>query len=95
MINFLIDYGANIDAYCGLHGCVVNAAADSGNRQVILALVNAGASLSIGDEAGRMPLYLAAMKGHIEVVKLLLDKGADISVASAGGRTPLNAAANR
>ena len=50
--------------------------------------------MSIGDEAGRMSLYLAARKGHIEVLKLLLDKGADISVANADGWTPLNAAAS-
>lgn len=65
-IRFLIDHSADIDAHYGLHGCALNAADDSGNRQVILVLVNAGASLSIGDEAGRMPLYVAAMKGHMK-----------------------------
>lgn len=40
-ISFLIDHGADINAQCGLHGCAVNAAAGSGNKQVILVLVNA------------------------------------------------------
>ena len=82
-INFLINRDANINARCDLHDYVVNATADSRNRQVILILINAEASLLIDNKAEHIPLYLAAMKSYIEAMKLLLDKEADIFVASA------------
>ena len=53
-------------------------AAVTGNCEVILLLLNHGASLRVLDSQGRSPLHLAAWSGQAACVKLLLDNAMDM-----------------
>ena len=57
-----------------------------------LAVIAAGADLSLKDGNGWTPLHLAAAKNKIDLVTLMLEKGADISILSDAGGTPLHEA---
>lgn len=51
-----------------------------------------GLSLSLADEDGRTPFYLACKEGHTNIVKQLLEKNADVSKCNNRGQSPLIAA---
>jgi len=61
--------------------------------EVVARLIEAGASIDIGDDGQITPLQLAARGGNLEVVTLLIDAGADPNHADRRGSTPLLAAA--
>jgi len=44
-------------------------------------LLNRGAKITLKDDNGCAPLYLAASRGYLEIVKLLVENYADIDVA--------------
>jgi ankyrin repeat protein len=56
-------------------------------------LATNSSDLNLPDDAGRMPLHLAATHCHTDVVLLLLNKGAKVNAKAAGGATPLHLAA--
>lgn len=61
--------------------------------QVVQLLLEAGASVSIADQALWVPLHWAAQNGHDLVVELLVDAGAEIEIADGHGVRPLHLAA--
>ena len=73
-------------------------AADAGDRETLLALLDSGANI---DQKGQYyrytPLQWAAWSGHTDIVQLLIEKGADVNAESGYvfGHTPLHAAAYR
>jgi cytohesin len=80
-------------------------AAQFGNVQEVLALIEAGADINVCNHIGWTPLYMAAGNGHDGVVKalmlkateyghettvqILIEAGADTNKASYSGMTPL------
>lgn len=68
-------------------------AAHKGRIEVVKALLENGASLSVRDDRGRTPLHIAACYGHETTVSLLLKSGASIDPEDGFGRTPLYLAA--
>ena len=69
-------------------------AAENGYEAVARLLLEAGSTVSAGDEERTTPLHFAAAGGHEAVVKLLLERGADVEFnGNAHGRTPLSRAA--
>jgi ankyrin repeat protein len=57
------------------------------------ALIIAGAHINAIDEAGRTPLYAAAITGHAHVVRALITAGADpLRAETVAGHTPLRGA---
>jgi FOG: Ankyrin repeat len=61
-------------------------AAVTGNCDVILLLLNHGASLRVLDSQDRSPLHLAAWSGNAACVKLLLDNAMDMLNAETTSR---------
>ena len=72
-------------------------AAESGELEIVRALVDAGAALDerCSCEGGETPLWAAVVARRTDVVAYLLDRGADPSLAAAHGVTPLHAAVIR
>ncbi len=66
-------------------------AARGGNTEVILPLLDAGASVDRRDRLGGTPLHSAAFMGNANVVELLLERGADPAVTNAAGQTAVDA----
>jgi ankyrin repeat protein len=70
-------------------------AARNGNLEIVKLLIEHGATIDLGKEAGeRTPLLEAAGQGHVEILKYLIAKGADVN-ARGKGLTPLIAACSR
>ena len=67
-------------------------AAKGGHKEVIRALLKAGAEVNKTVKQGISPLHKAAEFGHIDAVKLLLESGADPDKASSSGATSLELA---
>jgi ankyrin repeat protein len=68
-------------------------AAQHGDREMVLFLLESGASLEAVDFKGQTPLHLAAGAGHFNVVDDMLAAGADPNVTDNAGNTPVHAAA--
>ena len=68
------------------------AAAKEGRTEVVLALLDEGASVKDSEFAEKTTLFLAAENGHAETVKLLLRRGADPNKGGFGFKVPLVAA---
>lgn len=80
------------DALWPLHLAIDGAVSSLGRRQIVTALISAGADVNtIGDD-GRAPLHLAVRHGLASVVKELVDGGARIDVSD-GCDTPLDISA--
>lgn len=65
------------------------AAAFNENRDMVVALLEAGAQVDAQDPAGDTPLTQAARKGNAELLSLLIAAGADVGVRTAEGLTAL------
>ena len=61
-------------------GCTpLHAAVASGNRELVLCLLGAGADIEYKDSSGRTAFHLAALDGCDDMIRLLSDRGADIN----------------
>lgn len=72
-----------------LYPVVMCAAANLGDVDTLVRLIEDGNTLDVTDYEGRTPLHVAAAAGQLAVCRLLLDEGARIDVADRHGRTPL------
>jgi 5-enolpyruvylshikimate-3-phosphate synthase len=63
--------------------------------EVVKALASLGADVTVSDNDGTTPVWIAAREGHLEVVKALHSLGADVTVPNNDGATPLHAGAGR
>lgn len=98
----LLDAGADINArnrhkFAGPGNSPLSAAVYQQRQDVVRLLIQRGADVNQGDNAGFTPLHLAVANGHIETARLLLEAGADASArtGAAGGKqwgnkTPLD-----
>ncbi len=63
-------------------------------KEIIIALIDAGADLEAVNKDGDKPLHIAAALGGVKTVRLLIDKGADVNTRNPiNGNTPLHVAA--
>jgi ankyrin repeat protein len=68
---------------------VLMVASGRGNKDVVLALLDAGAQVNLRNESGWTALLAAAAYGHVEIQEILLDHGADPKAKFWNGNTPL------
>ena len=107
-VRALLDGGATVDAstkagctfrqaaYAGVGGeTALHAAASTGQEAVMVALLDARATLSVQDADGHTALHAAASSGHVGCIHALLRAGAPLEPRNADGGTPLLAAAAR
>ena len=72
----------------------LSAAAERGNYQIVLELINAKADVNSRDEFdGETALHRAANRGHLDIVQLLINNHANLDVQDWIGVTPLMGAA--
>ncbi|PNH04874.1 Ankyrin repeat domain-containing protein 6 [Tetrabaena socialis] len=62
----------------------------AGGKEVVAALLRAGAGVAAKDKEGRTALHYASWEGHMEAVEALLRAGADIAAKEKVGATPLD-----
>ena len=65
-------------------------AAAFGHREVVLALIEAGADIGYKNKNGSTPLHIAAFFCYPEITKTLIDKGADKNAVDNEGGTALD-----
>ncbi|KAK3361566.1 ankyrin repeat-containing domain protein [Lasiosphaeria ovina] len=70
-------------------------AAELGHKDIVAALLAAGAGADPLTSTRTTPLHQAAMNGHTEVVKMLLQAGADVNALDDQGVSPLDFALHR
>ncbi|MGH9674985.1 MAG: ankyrin repeat domain-containing protein, partial [Bryobacteraceae bacterium] len=104
MVRLLLARGANVHAANVFGGEVPKGpielkkitallwAAPFASRDVIAALLDAGANINARDARGMTPLMLAVASTEAEIgaVRLLVDRGADVNVKSVAGETALD-----
>ncbi len=67
----------------------LNLACREGHLDMVVALLDMGADLNLGDVDNSQPIHLAAQMGHIEIVEELLKRGVAINEQDNNGETPL------
>ena len=76
-------------------GTPIWAAAEAGNRDVVLRHLVAGTEVDTRDERyGASSLHWAAWCGHPDIVELILAAEADVNAINFEGETPLDCATN-
>jgi ankyrin repeat protein len=70
-------------------------AADSGDKERLLKLLQDGKSPDSTADFGVTALMRAVYKGHAEIVKILIESGAYVNAADIGGETSLHLAAKK
>ena len=70
----------------------LTAAAPLGSRELIAALLDAGAKINVADVRGMTPLMLAVAndRQNLDVIRLLIARGADVNAKSLAGETALD-----
>ncbi len=88
LIPLLLARSAQVDgaAAVGIHiFTALDAASVYGQREMVAALVAAGAGVITVDVDGTTALMLAASKGHLEIVQALVAVGADVNMRDVDG----------
>jgi len=96
LMAFLLDRCSLLDARRDSQGhTALYTAIRSFNQQAAIQLIEKGASVQIGDEAGKTPLHEATRNANRfthELFELLMEKGANVNAQDKKGDTPLHEA---
>lgn len=93
VVSFLLKNGANIndkDVRDEIDQTPLIVAADSGCKDIVEMLLEAGANIHHRNDQGETALISAAQNGHKEVVQILLDAGSNVNQENADGETALD-----
>jgi len=74
-------------------GVLLLSAAQSGNHEFVLELLNRGVSANCKDRVGETPLHRSAQSGNNAICVSLLDHQASVNAQTTSGDTPLHYAA--
>jgi ankyrin repeat protein len=74
----------SVDGYTALH-CAVN----KQRREVVVALLAAGADANVKDYSGETSVLVGAIDSTADIVQLLIDCGGSVNEAANDGQTPL------
>ncbi|SEA41872.1 ankyrin repeat domain-containing protein [Marinobacterium iners] len=96
LLEFLLDRCSLLDARWDSLGCTaLHLAIEKLNQQAAIQLIEKGASVQLGDDAGKTPLHEATRKADRftdELFELLIEKGANVNAQDKKGDTPLHEA---
>jgi hypothetical protein len=84
LIKLLLEYGADIDEQVQNNDTPLHLAANLGNVEIVLHLLQEGAELTINDK-GYTPLHNACISGNMEIVKLLVKEGVGLKIRNEEG----------
>ncbi|XSG82980.1 MAG: quinoprotein dehydrogenase-associated putative ABC transporter substrate-binding protein [Methyloligella sp. ZOD6] len=88
-IRFLVEQGADIDAFNNQGSAPLHTAASSKSPETVQLLLELGANPDQPDDVGMTPLLYAIIRDDVRSSKALIDGGADLDKRSAEGYTPL------
>ena len=88
MIRLFLEAGMSPDEKQGEITALLEAARRA-NKEVALALIEAGADVNSKDSYGVTALMFAAISGQAEIMQRLIKKGADVNAKDIDGRTAL------
>ncbi len=93
-VEVLISKGADIDLVQGSRNAntALDAAVVANRREVVRALLKAGANMNVRSAGGLAPLHKAVLNGSAEIARMLLDHGAEVDARDDEGKTPLDLA---
>ena len=74
---------SNFDGLTALHQSCID-----GSDEMVMTLLEHGASVNAQDRDGWTPLHAAATCGHLSIVNILLDEGADLLAINGDGDLP-------
>jgi len=90
VVRYLVDAGADVNAF-GLDGNTpLHCAANHGNVAIIGVLIKRGGIVDKKNRWGNTPLHVTCKAGNKKVAKILIFQGADINALSNEGWTPLH-----
>ncbi|CAF1331675.1 unnamed protein product [Adineta ricciae] len=98
VVKFLIHRGAQVNVQNRYGVSPLLLCAESGNQELVRALVEAGADVNVTPQgelaeenllAGQTPLFGAAKKGHVEICEYLIQNGANVNAVTMTGATAL------
>ena len=96
MVKMLLNHDSEQLIVAGWQGWMpLHKAVDSGNRDIVSILVQAGAFIDAQDDKRMTALHLAAKKGNFEIVRMLLAAGATVHIKGSDQLAPLDLAANQ
>lgn len=87
---FLILYGACVDAKSEDSNAPIHYAAYRGYTEIVMLLINRGACIKVRSCLGKTPLHYAAIQGHFDIVRLLLLEGCPVDGMDKEGMTALH-----
>lgn len=90
LFELMLAHGGQINCRSRIGRTPLHMAAESGQTDVALYLIEKGASINALDNGRETPLHRAAKKGHGAMCKLLLSHKADITVRNMWGRLALD-----
>jgi len=90
-VRFLIDSGADVNAFNRMGGTALMYAAARGNADLVQALIAKGANLNAQDDSGQSALRAACgTTPNANVVRILIQKGANVNLTDKGGQTAMD-----
>ncbi len=90
VVRYLVDAGANVNAF-GLDGNTpLHCAANHGNVAIIGLLIKRGSVVDKKNGWGQTPLHIASRAGNWKIAEILIFQGADVNAVSNEGWTPLH-----
>ena len=92
-LDFLLTQGINPQITNSFKQTLLHIAAQSGQEENVMILLQHKAPIDAQDLSKRTPLFLAVLQGHGTVVQLLLQHNARVDLTSVEGETLLHAAA--
>ncbi|KAH8804089.1 hypothetical protein DL96DRAFT_740108 [Flagelloscypha sp. PMI_526] len=93
IVQFFVEKGAAVNAYGGMFGTALIAAAKSRSLETVRFLVEKGADMNAARDGYEMALHSAVYEGASEIVHFLIEKGANVNAVGGQLGTVLQAAA--
>lgn len=94
MIQWLIDYGANVQARDYLGDTALHKAAHSGNLNAATLLLEAGAEVNPVNGNRTIPLHQASINNDVPMTRLLMQRGGDPDMRDRSGRNAIRMTSN-
>lgn len=91
-VKYLLDAGANVNAFDPSNMTALMWAADAGHIEIVRVLIDAKADVTAMSHAGYTALMYAAGIGSPELIELLIQAGSDVHVHTAYGASALSIA---